>query len=209
MTDSASQSYGLYCCLKTSHPSPSTQLLSMRHPDLVQHLPSLQERCLCYSTIIWLPVLASLSTSVLGQRDRLGSSVSSASLLRAFFNTFPVSSLSWASGLVSSSSLSKWQAAKQAHNLSLGFHQGMKLWSAKSITEASSPAPSVMTPCGISSAVPSLHPLQVTTSEDASFTPSKSKNWAYPTFHTQVHTQTYIHWLYCILSCFWATGGWR
>lgn len=145
----------------------------------------------------------SLSTSVLGQTDRLGSSVSSASLLRAFFNTFPVSSLSLASGLVLSLSLSKWQAAKQAHNLSLGFHQGMQLWSAKSITEASYHAPSVMTSCGISSAVPSLHPLEVTTSKNASFTLSKSKNYAYPTFHIQVHTQTYIHWLYCILSRFW------
>lgn len=137
-----------------------------------------------------LPVLASLSTSVLGQRDRLGSSVSPASLLRAFFNTFPVSSLSLASRLVSSLSQSKWQAAKQAHNLSLGFHQGMKLWSAMSVTEASSTALSVMTPCGISCAVPSLHTLEVTTSNDASFTLSKSKNHAYPTFHTCRHTCT-------------------
>lgn len=37
----------------------------------------------------------------------------------------------------------------------------------------------------------------------------KSKNRAYPTFHTQVHMQTYIHWLYCFLSCFWAIGAWK
>lgn len=169
----------------------------------MQHLPSLQERACAPAQITWLPVPASLSSSVLGQRDRLGSSVSSASLLRAFFNAFPVSSLSLASGLVLSLSLSKWQAAKQAHNLSLGCHQGMQLWSAKSITEASSPAPSVMAPCGISSAAPSLYPLEVTICKNACFTLSKSKNRAYPTFHIQVHTQTFIQWLYCIQSRFW------
>lgn len=69
----------------------------------------------------------------------------------------------------------------------------MQLSSAKGITEGSSPAPSVMTPCGISSAVPSLHPLEVTTNEDASFTRSKSKNCAYPTFHTDIYTLTLLH----------------
>lgn len=69
----------------------------------------------------------------------------------------------------------------------------MQLSSAESITEASSPAPSVMTPCGISSAVPSLHPLEVTTSKDASFTQSKSKNHVYPTFHTDIYTLAVLH----------------
>lgn len=179
----------------------------------MQHLPSLQERACAPAQITWLPVLASLSSSVLGQRDRLGSSVSSASLLRAFFNAFPVSSLSLASGLVLSLSLSKWQAAKQAHNLSLGCHQGMQLWSAKSITEASSPAPSVMAPCGISSAAPSLYPLEVTICKNACFTLSKSKNRAYPVLsytgtYTDIYTMALLHPV-PFLASFWASGAWK